>query len=163
MFSWRPIHEETAKRILEFEDKQKELIDLLEQMREAGLNVCPITDTEDTANNGVLSEIDPFSFFTSFNRALTDRNRIEGWRYLKDAWNLNSDVPNDFHAIPVITPQNAWFFRKQNTRKPEDVPLLWKLARAAIEDKWDETDSSLFERCMNITGVGLSKLTTGLF
>ena len=41
--------------------------------------------------------------------------------------------------------------------------MLWQLARAAIEGKWDEVDDGLFEGCLAIKSVGVGKLTTGLF
>jgi hypothetical protein len=163
MFTWKAIHEETAKKLLEYEDRQEELVALLAEMSEKGLNITPITDhpTEDT--DGTLKEIDPMTFFASFNRSLTSANRIKNWRYLKKAWNLSSPVPGDFNGIPVLTPQNAWYFSYEFRREPDAAKNLWKLARAVIESGPELCDPELFKKCLQIRNVGVSKLTTGLF
>lgn len=45
MFTWIPIHEETAKRLLDFKDRQAELIDILARMDDAdGLLTTKITN-----------------------------------------------------------------------------------------------------------------------
>ena len=36
MFTWIPIHEETAKRLLEFKDRSHELVDILARMQSRG-------------------------------------------------------------------------------------------------------------------------------
>ncbi len=161
MFSWKPIHEETAVRILDFENRQLELIQLLEQMQEEGLNTIKTADVGGL--EGKLREMDPFTFLATFNRRITQRNRVMNWEFLKRAWNLQSDIPKDFHGIPVVNPQTPWFIWYANPRFEGDVRLVWQLARSAIEGKWDEFDTGIFEECLKITGVGLTYLTYGLF
>ena len=159
MFSWKPIQEETAIRILDFENRQLELIQLIDQMREEGL-----TTIKTTAYGEKFREIDPFTFLANFNGRITWQKRIMNWEFLKKAWNLHSDIPKDFHGIPVVSPQTSWFVWYGNAKqKKEDVPLLWQLARTAIEDNWDEIDPGLFAACLNIMGIGWSNLTSGLF
>jgi len=45
MFSWIPIYEEAARRIMEYEHRQPELIAELKEMRQRGLSVIPLSDT----------------------------------------------------------------------------------------------------------------------
>ncbi len=163
MFTWRQIHEETASKLLAYENRQGELIALLEQMEKQGLNVIPLTDHPKQDSDSRLTSIDPFTFFAVFNRQLTIQNRRRNWQFLKDAWDLKSAVPNDFHGIPTITPQNSWFFAWEHRRDAEDIPRLWRLARAVLEKGWQNCAPNLFAECLEIHTVGVAKLTTGLF
>lgn len=163
MFSWRPIHEETAARLLNFEHRQEDLVTLLRDMDNAGLNVVPLTDKPSEKTEAPLAEIDPLTFMAVFNRPTTFRNKTAAWAYLKKAWNLRSEVPRDVHGIPTLSPQSAWFFPWKYRRRPQDIPSLWKLARYAIEGRWNEADPKLFTECLDIHTVGVGKLTTGLF
>jgi hypothetical protein len=163
MFTWLPIHAETARRLLDYENRQSELITLLEEMSQAGLNVILLTDhpTEDTSEK--LQVIDPFSFFATFNRPLTLQNRVKNWQFLRNKWQLKAEPPTDVHGIPTLTPQNAWFFPWKCERQPDDISLLWTLARQVIDKGWDDRSADVFDKCLNIHSVGLGKLTTGLF
>ena len=163
MFSWIPIHEEAARALLAYENRQPELIALLVKMTEQGLNVIPLRDHPTEGTDGPLQAVDPFTFFAVFNRSLTQQNRHKNWTYLKQAWGLQSAVPTDFHAIPTLSPQNAWFFGWGYHREPQDIPKLWKLARAVVETGWANCEPALFNDCLNIHSIGVAKLTTGLF
>lgn len=163
MFTWLPIHAETAKRLLEYENRQPDLLALLEQMEKAGLNIVPTVDYSDEETPQKLNVIDPFTFFAVFNRNMTLENRIKNWRFLKEKWQLKADVPGDVHGIPTLHPQNAWFFGWAYRRQPQDIPLLWTMARQLIESGWNSGATDVFNKCLNIHSIGLSKLTTGLF
>jgi hypothetical protein len=163
MFSWLPLHIEAASRLLDFETTQSELIAMLSDMEQRGLNVVPLTDRPTEGSQAALAEIDPFTFFAVFNRSLTAQNRVKNWTYLKEKWSLQSPLPRDFDGIPILHPQNAWFFPFLYRRSPDDIPALWELARTVIEHKWAAVSSQLFERCLAIHTIGVGKLTTGLF
>ncbi len=163
MFSWLPLHIEAANRLLDFETKQSDLIALLSDMERQGLNVVPLTDRPTEGSKAPLAEIDPFTFFAVFNRSLTAQNRVKNWAYLKEKWSLQAPLPRDFDGIPILHPQNAWFFPFLYRRSPDDIPALWKLARTVIKQKWAAVSSQLFEQCLAIHTIGVGKLTTGLF
>lgn len=163
MFSWIPLHKEAVARVLQFEDQQSELLKILDDMNRAGLNVIPLIDQPSEGVSGPLTVIDPFSFFAVFNRSLTYQNRLKNWAYLKQRWQLRSELPRDFDGIPILHPQNAWFFPYAYRRPADDVASLWKLARAIIERGWAGVTAELCDRCLAIHTVGLAKLTTGLF
>jgi 5-methylcytosine-specific restriction protein B len=163
MFSWIPLHKETAVRLLSYETKQAELIAILADMEKRGLNSVPLNDRPTENTQAQVTVMDPFTFFAVFNRHLTFQNRLRNWRDLKERWNLKSPIPQDFHGIPTLTPQNAWFFPYLFRREPDDVACLWKLARAIVEKGWGGVSAELFERCLAIRTIGVGKLTTGLF
>lgn len=43
-FTWVPIYQEVAHRLLEWQGRQGDLIAFLEQLREQGTKVTPLTD-----------------------------------------------------------------------------------------------------------------------
>ena len=100
MFTWLPIHAETARRVIDYENRQADLLALLEQMEQAGLNIIPTADYADKETPEKLKVIDPFTFFAVFNRNMTLENRIKNWRFLKEKWQLKADVPGDDGALP---------------------------------------------------------------
>ncbi len=163
MFSWRPIHREAAAKLLTYENRQSDLIALLREMEKAELSVIPLEDRTPDGREVPLAEIDPFSFFAVFNRNNSPVNRIANWRFLKQKWGLQSEVPAEFHGIPTANAINARFFGPQETRGADDISSLWKLARILCEKGVREIPAELFERCLQIHSVGFGKLTTALF
>ena len=101
--------------------------------------------------------------FACFNRGLTDQNRIAILNTLKAKLRLQSPVPSDFSGIPVVDNQQSWFFPYPDKRKPDDVANLWELAASALQNKPEQLDPKLFNRCLEIYTVGPAKLTMGLF
>lgn len=128
-FTWIPIYSEIAREVLKFEERQSELLSLLSELRADGLKVILLTDRDADGNEMPLAEIDPFTFFASFNRhnSLTGRQAILA--RIKDAWQLSAPVPDDFDGIPTANPQNSWTFSFFADRTPNDIPI--SLARRA--------------------------------
>jgi 5-methylcytosine-specific restriction protein B len=162
-FSWIPIHRETATHLLGFRDKQPELLGLLAKMRDAGLTVISLND-QDAAGNAIeLTELDPFSFFATFNRGLTDKKRQDLWSWLKNRWHLQSPVPTDFDGIPIVNAQRSWFIPYAGQRDKGDVPALWQLFAEALNSTPEKIAPGAFDRCLQVAMVGMAKLTAGLF
>lgn len=163
MFTWIPIHEETAKRLLEFKDRSHELAALVVRMHEKGLKALPANDKDKGGNTVPLADIDPFTFLAGFNRAVRDDNRKALWQFLKDEWKLASPVPADFDGLPVANLQNSWMFPYEKDRKPDHLPLLWQFFEHIMEVKPSGLDANLMNQCLAKPGVGLAFLTMGMF
>ncbi|MDO9542318.1 MAG: AAA family ATPase [Kiritimatiellia bacterium] len=163
MFTWKPIYKELAQKLLAYRDKQKELIAILSGLQKDGFKVISLKDKAASNHECDLDEIDPFTFFASFNRGTKDENRIGVLRRLKDLWGMESDLPTDFAAIPVVYQLQSWFFPWKYERSADDISSLWDLAAACLTKTPSELDAKLFERCLRIVNVGSSKLTMGLF
>ena len=163
MFTWIPIHEETAKRLLDFKDRQHELIAILARMHEAGMKASSITDKDAAGNQFQLKEIDPFTFLANFNRGVRDDNRQAMWQFLKDEWNLVSEVPGDFDGLPVPDMRNSWLMPYAARRAPEHVRLLWKFYGHMLDADADSIDPGLMQQCLELRKVGLAFLTMGMF
>ncbi|MGE9267519.1 MAG: AAA family ATPase [Verrucomicrobiales bacterium] len=162
-FSWVAIHQEAARKLLDFRDRQQELVTLLNEMHAEGLPVCMTTDKDEEGNTFPLKEIDPFTFFASFNRGQGDQKRQACWEYLKDKWNLESPVPSDFDGIPLVNPTNSWFIAYSNKRQADDVPALWELFTQAVQGGLAGVLDESFNRCLAVNQTGIGSLTMGLF
>ena len=162
-FTWIPIYSEIAHKVLEFENRQGELLSLLGQMRSEGMKVVLLNDRDAGGKVIPLAEIDPFTFFASFNRTSSVRGRQAILAKIKTAWNLSSPVPDDFDGIPIANAQNSWAFAYLADREANDISTLWRTARAGVENKWRTFDRALFDEALGVGQMGLAKLTMSLF
>jgi len=158
-FSWINIYKEIAVKLIEFKDKQHELISLLKQMISDGIVCMSIKDKDENDQEVDMSEIDPFTFFANFNRGITSNNRIAVLTYIKKAWNLKSDIPVNFEGIPVVNNMKVWFVTWKKDRGTDDVKILWDLFIQAIKDNIEE---STFNQVLKIKNVNWN-LTMGLY
>ena len=163
MFTWIPIHEESAKRLLEFKDRQNELIAILVRMHEVGMKASSITDKDASDKHFQLKEIDPFTFLANFNRGVRDDNRQAMWQFLKEEWHLVSEVPADFDGLPVADMRSSWLMPYAARRAPEHVGLLWKFYGHMLNADADSIDPGLMQQCLELRKVGLAFLTMGMF
>lgn len=112
-FSWQPIYEKIARKLLEFEHRRPELLAILESIAALGL---PILNPR--ANQPSLQEIDPLTFLAAFNRQLADGNRIKIIREIQQRLGLAPELPDDFDGIPVVNNMKSMFFVRCRQRRP---------------------------------------------
>lgn len=163
MFTWIPIHEETAKRLLDFKDRNHELVEIFARMHAAGLKASSMNDRGADGSHFQLKEIDPFTFFANFNRGVRDDNRQAMWQFLKDEWKLVSEVPQDFEGLPVANNQASWLIPYAKDRIKDHVPLLWKFFNHIISVEPATLDAVLMQECLDLQQVGMTMLTMGMF
>lgn len=152
-----------ARKLLSYGNRQSDLINMLKELERRGLPVISMVDHDKDEKELQLAEIDPFTFFACFNRGITNDNRRSILTYLKESFELESDVPSDFEGIPVVDNRQARFFHHVHTRDPDDIPSLWALAETVVKELPEKLDTKLFERCLQINCVGPAKLTMGMF
>ena len=162
-FTWIPIYEEIAQKILEFENRQDELLKLLQELRDDDLKVIQLNDRDAAGKVIPLAEIDPFTFFASFNRTSSIPGRQAIIKRIKTAWNLSAAVPEDFTGIPLANAQNSWAFAYAAEREQNDVPILWRAAKEGITKTWQTFDRNLFNETLGISQMGLARLSMSLF
>jgi len=143
-FTWIPIYKEIAKKIRELKDPQQQLVDILEEMAKQNLMTIKYTDKDATEK---LTEIDPFSFFSNFNRHMKPENRSAIINFLKQKWQLVSSLPKDFDGLPTKDPRKAWFFAGRDKRQKDDIKKLWKLFEEAVDNDFvtEETFNAAFK------------------
>ena len=76
-----------------------------------------------------LAEIDPFTFFASFNRTSSVSGRQAILAKIKTAWKLSSPVPDDFDGIPIANAQNSWAFAFPHNAALFEITLSVLIAR----------------------------------
>jgi MoxR-like ATPase len=153
-FSWIDIYKEIVEKIKNLESKK--LIELIESC-----NTCQKDYLKD--KNGNFINLDLFTFFGTFNRDVKFDNRITVLRHLKNKLELKSNLPSDFSGIPTMNNQNSWFYWGGNPENGKDITKLNELFIFAISEDENLNIEKNFDECLDISGVGLSKLTTGLF
>jgi 5-methylcytosine-specific restriction protein B len=148
---------------LNYRRRQGELIGILQEIKGMHLPVISLEDKDSEGAIMPLDEMDPFTFFATFNRGLTTENRIEILKVLKARMQVRTSLPSDFEGIPVVNLQQSWFFPYKKTRNPGDIEALWDFAEAAVLKDMQTLQGDLFERCLKIRTIALPKLTVGLF
>ena len=159
MFSWIPIHLELAEKLREYKNKSHELIEVLQKMKAAGLLTLNFTDAKEDGKPYPF--IDPFTFMAGFNRGILDSNRIKLWEFTKDEFQLNSEVPKDFHGIPLVNNQSVCFFPWEVNI--DQINTLWAFFEQMLEADPESLDLDLMQSCLEIPYTGVSKLTMGMF
>ncbi|SFP99446.1 hypothetical protein [Hydrogenimonas thermophila] len=147
---FKEFYYELAEKLLEYKNKRNKLINFLHKLKDDGLQITPLNDQNPEGTTIELEDIDPFTFFGIFNRGITNDNRIKILKILKEFFNLNAEIPNNFDGIPVLNNQKSWFFTYKYKRKDEDIDLLWELFEKFMNDTIDD---ELFNKCLEIKGV----------
>ncbi len=163
-FTWVPVYRELATRLVDWESRQSELIKLLERIRSDGFKSTPLNDRDDQGGQFLLNEIDPFTFFGTFNRCIRDDQRLGILAAIKKHLGIVSDLPEDFDGIPIVNNQSSWFIAYQYLRQPDDVPRLWRVFRVALgaEPLGNAEFLEAFDKALEVRGTNLN-LTMGLF
>ena len=155
-FSWVEIYKDIAEKI---KDKSTEdLIKLLQDCDNCKINYLK----NKKSGKEEWIKLDLFTFFGSFNRAgFESRKKI--LQHIITKLNLGENKsPSDFDGIPVLENRNSFFYWAEDENKSGDLENLNTLFKNAIGDDVNNI-SDKFNQCLGISGVGLSKLTTGLF
>lgn len=148
--TWKPFFRELATRLLDYEDRQPELIQMLQ---DAGISI-------NHDEGEPLREIDPFTFFSLILKHTSDKSALNLFSKVGAALGVQAEVPTDLKGVPWSNPMNAWFFAYRSNRQPGDIPTLWQLARQTVAG---DLDAGTFEAALKIRKVALPKLTQGLF
>lgn len=164
MFTWKPIFKEIVDRLPEFQFKNAMLVDLMVKMHRKSLKVSSFLDQDATGTEFQLEESDPFTFLAIFNRGVKDCNRIAMLAFLKEEWQLKSELPSDFAGLPLVNLQKSWFMPFRFRREPQHVSTLWKFfVHVTKLDTPANLNVELFDACLGLRGIGLAYLTMGMF
>ncbi|WP_010530054.1 AAA family ATPase [Lentibacillus jeotgali] len=126
---------EFADKLLQFKNKRTELLSILKGVYK-DLNIrYPFTD------KGIsIEDICPFTVFGSFNKGITNENRIAIARELSTKFGVQTPVPTEFDGIPVLNNMKAWFFAYKAQRDPNDIPNLWEIFESGIQYAGQQSD-----------------------
>lgn len=161
-FTWIPFYKELAGKLVHYQSRQKELIDFLDSILKMGIPSISVTDKDENGERPKLSEIDPFTFYASFNRGTTNENRKKILKEIQNYFDIESEVPKDFLGVPVVDNRKSWFFAYKNGRRPDDIKWLWELFQEAVLFP-EKISSHLFNRAITIKNVSVTNLSMGLY
>jgi 5-methylcytosine-specific restriction protein B len=132
-FTWIPFYQELAKKLTGWEKRQAELVAFLETLRSEGYVITPLNDKDKDGTRFLLKEIDPFTFFGVFNRGIGYEQRLAILTRIKQYFELQSEVPEDFNGVPILNNLKSWFFPYQDLRDADDIAQLWQVFRLALD------------------------------
>ena len=127
-FQWTNFYMELATALLEYKNNRSELIGKLKTIfSDAGMNFPFKEKGKET-----YEDICPFTIFGSFNKGITNANRIALLEQFAKQFSIESAVPTEFDGIPVVMNLSAWFFAYKGNRGEHDIDNLWDLLEKAI-------------------------------
>ncbi len=144
-FTWIPFYEEFALKLLEFIDNRSELVKKIKEINPERIHFITAKTPD-----GDFHDIDPFSVFAIFNRSSNIEKRQEILNTIRRSFNLQSTIPENFDAIPLVNAQKACFYYEDE--KSETIPLLWNLFKAFMDDKIDDI-KDLFDKAQKRKGI----------
>ena len=127
-YQWVDFYMELATALLEYKNNRSELIGKLKTIfSDAGMNFPFKEKGKET-----YEDICPFTIFGSFNKGITNANRIALLEQFAKQFSIKSAVPTEFDGIPVVMNLSAWFFAYKGNRGEHDIDNLWDLLEKAI-------------------------------
>ena len=127
-YQWVDFYMELATALLEYKNNRSELIGKLKTIfSDAGMNFPFKEKGKET-----YEDICPFTIFGSFNKGITNANRIALLEQFAKQFSIKSAVPTEFDGIPVVMNLSAWFFAYKGNRGEHDIDNLWNLLEKAI-------------------------------
>ena len=163
-FTWIRLYEELANKLAGWEKRQDELIAFLETLRTEGYVITPLNDKDKDGARFLLKEIDPFTFFGVFNRRIAYDQRLAILVRMKQHFELESELPEDFDGVPILNNMKSWFISNQASRDVNDVQRLWHVFHLAVEESPLEKKEFLgaFDEALKVKQTNVN-LTMGLF
>ena len=127
-FQWTEFYMELASALLPYKNNRSELIAKLKTIfADAGMNF-PFKER----GKEVYEDICPFTVFGSFNKGITNANRIALLEQFAKQFSIKAAVPTEFDGIPVVMNLSAWFFAYKENCGEHDIDNLWDLLEKAI-------------------------------
>ena len=134
-FKWTTFYSELATALLKYKNNRGELIEILKDIyEEAGMNF-PFKEK----GKEIYEDICPFTVYGSFNKGITNANRITLLTQFAKKFSVSAEVPTEFDGIPVVMNLSAWFFAYKENRGEHDIDNLWELLERSIAYADDST------------------------
>lgn len=143
-FTWIPFYTELAKKLLEYKNNRSDLVKIVYELDEKYVNFINNHDKSQ------VFDIDFFSFFSIFNRGLTNENRKIICGFLKNKLKLSAEIPSDFDSIPLVDNRKSTFYRRETA--DSQIPLLCLLFEAVFNDDLPLVEK-LFDEVLDFNGI----------
>ena len=155
-FAWIPFYESLADRLLAYKDRQEELFDIMDRLRqEIGQPLQYLHLEREDWWSG--RRMDPFNVLGVLGRNIKERAALA--KTFAEVFGVRVPPPEDFQSIPTVFNANAIF-----AGGPE---VLWNLFCSAMEAAETGTLSvsfiQAFDEAVAAKNNGTSKVTIGLY
>ena len=168
-FPWTSFYSGFADKLLDFRHDRPALLAAIDKLP----TELPrsLKDQFADGTSGRLRDICPFTTLGTFNRGLTNDNRIKIARELAGILGmeeLDGQLLRSLAGIPTLDNRNSWFFPYERERDDDHIDALWQVFADALQyaDSGDEANrASLidsFNDAVPRKGVG-RMLTFGLY
>lgn len=136
-YDWIDFYTEFATKLLPFKDDRKILIHKINSVyTNAGLSVPKLESGDE------IIDIDPFTIFGTFNKGITNANRITILNGIASEFGITATVPSNFDGIPVLNNLKATFYGFKDDRKADDINNLWSLFEVALALADNDTEDN---------------------
>ncbi len=143
VYDWKPIYQELATKLLQFQSDRKPLLAFLRDKSVTMEGFRKFAEDEFSDGSvGFAQDMCPFTLFAFFNRSSRPEKRIGMIRELRTFLEVKSDLPTGFSGIPLVHAMKSWFFQFEHHRDPTQVDSLWRLWAAGIAVADNETDDA---------------------
>lgn len=137
LLDWTDFYTSFATKLLTYKKKRHELIEKLQNVF-TNINMkMPKLDS-----GAVPIDIDPFTVCGTFNKGITNTNRIAIIRGIISEFGINVSEPKSFNGIHVLNNLNATFYEFREERNPDDIQHLWDIFEAAITLSESDNDAN---------------------
>lgn len=147
-YDWIDIYQEFADKLLDYKNNRKELIIKLQEIYEELNLKYPLIDGDE-----IGEDVCPFSVMGIFSKHISESNRINILRKIKEKFGLRANVPNDFSGIPILSNMRSMFYHFTPNRKENDIPNLWNLFESAIQYADNQNGDNYNKFCKNYNKV----------
>ncbi|MEZ5036488.1 MAG: AAA family ATPase [Chitinophagales bacterium] len=135
-FNWTKIYPKIAEKLRKYKDKREELVKFLTEGDGSKYVPNGVSGGGEKGKSNSIKDIDPFSFFALFNRAINNRN--ETVKAFSRTIGIEKTEINDeefdnlnFAGIPIVNNQSVLFFEYKNVEST--VPILWELFETSFD------------------------------
>lgn len=138
-FTWIDFYTKFADQLLAYRDDRQSLIRKLQAVfANLGMDFPRLDSVE------VPPDIDPFTVFGLFNKAMLDSKRKAIIASLSQEFSVAAQSVEDFDGIPVLLPVMATYYGFENDprRQPSDIDNLWLMYSAALDYARDKSVSN---------------------
>ena len=126
-YDWIDFYTEFATKLLPFKTDRKTLIQKIYAVYDAAGISVPKLESGDE-----IIDVDPFTIFGTFNKEITNANRIAILNGIASEFGIATNVPSNFDGIPVLNNLKATFYGFKDDRKAGDIDNLWSLFETAL-------------------------------
>lgn len=151
LFTWIPAYEAIADALLARKYNRGEILSVFAE----------ITGDDERTN------IDPFTFFTAFNRSMIEVDRRSAIETIMQRFGVDAPLPHDFIGIPCSNQEHWQYFDDSD----QGVDDCWRLFETALEfaDQGERDEETfvkfceLFDTVHKQDGITKARLTRTLY